>query len=170
MSRTFAGLIVGLAFWLGLVLGVGLTFVSVILPRRQELANLHGPSPFLRGFQPAQVLGLDPAVPASIREIGRDTIGPDSSTWGVVYRLDLEVPQAEQAALLGSMSAALRVEVGNRTNGLKYWNLEESDPRTGLPQWIGWCTYSAGKRNGTITVFGSTDDRRIVLLMAIHER
>jgi hypothetical protein len=102
--------------FLGMVLGILLAIVTIILPRKNELALVHQESPFFTAFNPTAELERLTGKPPEQVQTDEDRDAMHGRSWTRTHIVRCKVPAAEQVAtfdkLLGAFQSSVFANTG----------------------------------------------------------
>jgi hypothetical protein len=174
-ARLRRGVILAGLFLAGLALGVVLTIVTVVLPRKRELARVDARSMFYASFDPRSA--VQSASPASVEVLesqdDHDRYGALVGRKWFAYRC--RVPSKQQANFIQTVTSGvqsmMRPMSGISRRQMAWAYVSQSHTNSGASSQYDsrTLTYQAGKDSGNIHLWASSQGDEMLLLISIAE-
>jgi hypothetical protein len=162
-------------FVIGIGLGIGLTIVSVVLPRKVELNRVELPSSFFTSFNPKGAIQAGAPASLEVVEEAQDTELNGSrmvARW-FVYRC--KVPSVQHQSFLESVTSSIQSQVRPRVRGprmIAWASPTYASSRVSGQSFVGTRAlgYQIERRSGHVRIWGSGRGDELVLSISIVEK
>jgi hypothetical protein len=153
----------------GVLVGIALTYATVIVPRTQELARRHGESSFLRTFSPQAIFDRSGPIAGKVDwNSVAEKAQFDERVRGKTFQGHGKINSANQASLMGALPGRI-IQVVQQAGGY-VWSqgTASSFGVTGRREHY-TASYNAGGTSGVIHVWATAQGDEMDLIVTIHE-